>query len=213
MADQLWTWDPRAKRYRNTKTGQFIGIEQMNNLRQDFFYMQKQRVASLTTQYNNAEINLHQFESQVKTIIKETYIDMYAMAKGGRNNLTQADWGRIGAMLKQQYGQNGYLANFMRQIANGQLSEAQIVARMNMYINSANEAMWRGYASDLPIDLPAYPGDGSTVCLTNCQCAWDIRPVEGGYDCYWVLGYAEHCPDCVRRESEWNPYSIRIEAG
>lgn len=213
MPESIWVWEEDLKRYRDTQTGRFIGIEQMNNLRSDFFFIQKQKMGDLANQYSNETLGLFDFEKQVKQVLKDTYIDMYAMGKGGRNNLTQSDWGKIGAMLKEQYGQISYLANFMRQIANGDLSEAQIAARLNMYINSANEALWRGFASDLPIDLPAYPGDGSTQCLTNCQCTWDIRQVEGGYDCYWVLGYAEHCPDCIDREQMWSPYTIRIEAG
>ena len=113
-------------------------------------------------------------------------------------------------MLKEQYR---YLNAFMQQIARGELSNAQIVMRMNMYINSANEALWRAITRDLPLELPAYPGDGSTRCLVNCQCEWEILPRDDGYDCFWRLGAAEHCSDCLTRASEWNPYKIRVSGG
>ena len=212
MADKpLWTWD--GKRYHDSATGRYIGIDKMNSLREDFFNQQKEIVAGYAERYRVGSMSLEQLESAMRLQIKNAYIDMYALGAGGRGNMTQSDWGRIGAMLKEQYGQNGYLRGFMESIASGNLSEAQIVARMNMYINSANQALWKGHAKDLPIDLPAYPGDGSTVCLTNCRCTWDLRPVADGIDAYWQLGKSEHCPDCVERSQKWSPYKIRVQGG
>lgn len=203
----LWYWDDNVNRYRNPVTGRFVGIDEMNGLRTEFMETQKLRMVGLTNVYSTGTIDIFTYEKQVKEILRQTYIDNYVMGKGGRNMMTQADWGRIGGMLKEQYS---YLNPFMEQIARGELSQAQIDARLKMYINSASEAFWRGFASDVPIDLPAYPGDGSSACLTNCQCQWDIQNVPNGYDCYWRLGQAEHCPDCIERAGEWNPYRIRI---
>ena len=212
MDKPLWVWEEKLQRYRSTKTGQFIGIEKMQSLRVEFMETQKSLLTNLMTDYHNKKIDIFKLDNDIKDILKKTYIDMYSMGAGGRNNMTQSDWGKIGAMLKKQYGANGYLKNLLNQIANGEVSYAQVNARLNMYINSANQALWKGYAKDLP-DLPAYPGDGSTVCLTNCQCQWEIIEVEGGWDCYWRLGAAEHCPDCMERAGTWNPYRIRIEVG
>ncbi len=213
MPDPLWVWEDDLKRYRNTSTGRFIGAKDMQDLRIQFMDQQKASISTLLTRYHDGSIDIFELEQNIKDIIKTTYIDMYAMGAGGRNNITQADWGRIGAMLKEQYGVDGYLKNLMNQLANGEISYAQANARLKMYINSANEALWKGFTKDIPLDLPAYPGDGSTVCLTNCQCEWEIVPVENGYDCYWRLGAAEHCPDCLARAREWNPYKIRITGG
>lgn len=213
ITDPLWIWNDKLKRYRNTQNGQFIGIDRMNELRDTYMQQQKTICATYAEKYRMGNISLQQLESNVKDLLKSTYIDMYAMGAGGRNSMTQKDWGKIGSMLKEQYGASGYLKGFMEQIAMGNLSEAQIAARLNMYVNSANEALWKGYANDLPLNLPAHPGDGSTICLTACRCSWFIAPVEGGYDCYWRLGQAEHCPDCMRRASDWAPYRIRVSGG
>lgn len=211
MADKpLWIWEPDLKRYRDTKTGRFIGIDQMNELRPVFLDQRKAEMTNLVTSYKDGKIDIFTLESKIKANLKQTYIDMYVMGKGGRNNMTPADWGSIGGMLKEQYR---YLEGMMKQIASGELSPAQVASRLKMYENSSNEALWRGYLSDLPLDLPAYPGDGSTVCLTNCQCEWEIVEIEGGYDCYWQLGASEHCPDCIERAERWNPYRIRISGG
>lgn len=58
--------------------------------------------------------------------------------------------------------------------------------------------------------LPAYPGDGSTECLTNCQCWWIINRLgSGDWDCFWWIQSAEHCPQCAARSFEWYPLKIR----
>lgn len=203
----LWYWDDRVKRYRNPTTGRFIGINEMNELRPQYMDQQKDILSGLTDSYQDGAVDIFTFRKEVRDTIRETYIDLYSMGAGGRNSVTQSDWGKCGVMIKEQYQ---YLDNLIYQLARGELSNAQVVARLKMYINSANEALWRGFARDIPIDLPAYPGDGQTACLTNCQCTWDIQQVPDGYDCYWRLGAAEHCPDCVENAARWNPYRIRI---
>ncbi len=213
MSEPLWIWEEKLKRYRETATGRFIGATQMNNLRADFLVQQKAEMGKLAESYRLGQIDIYKLESQVKSLLKQTYIDNYAMGAGGRNNMTSSDWGKIGSMLKKQYGEDGYLGKFMKQIGEGQLSEAQIKARLDMYANSSTQSLWRGYTRDMPMNLPAYPGDGSTICRTNCQCEWDIQPLENGYDCYWRLGAAEHCPDCLDRASKWKPYKIRWSEG
>jgi hypothetical protein len=175
----------------------------MQELREQFMDQQKVLMTDLVSQYERGGITIQALTDNIKQVLKDTYIDMYVMGKGGRNMMTQADWGSIGGMLREQYR---YLDRLMAQVAAGEISFAQLNARLGMYVNSANEALWRGYNSDLPFSLPAYPGDGSTPCLTNCQCEWNIVQVEGGYDCYWRLGEAEHCPVCQERAHDWNPW-------
>lgn len=203
----LWYWDDNVKRYRSPETGRFIGIDDMNALRSEFMTIQKTRMEGLTNVYSTGTIDFPTYRKQVNEILRQTYIDNYVMGAGGRNSMTQADWGSVGGMISEQYR---YLNPFMDQVARGELSQAQINARLKMYINSASEAFWRGFTRGIPIDLPAYPGDGSTRCLVNCQCQWDIQQIENGYNCYWLLGEAEHCEDCVERAGKWNPYKIRI---
>ena len=143
------------------------------------------------------------------------YIQLGILGRGGRDQMTQSDWGRIGQMLRSQYG---YLDGFMDEIANGNLTEGQIRSRLNMYYESAQSsyetmnAITRGLNFR---DLPAYPADGTTICLTNCKCYWDYKEIfrNGvliGYDCFWVRTVAESCPDCEERELSWNPISVRF---
>jgi len=46
------------------------------------------------------------------------------------------------------------------------------------------------------------------------MCSWDIQEVvdeegtKAGWDCFWTLGMAEHCEDCVENSHKWNPLFV-----
>jgi hypothetical protein len=98
--------------------------------------------------------------------------------------MTQADWGSIGGMLKEQYK---YLDGFANDIASGDMTEAQIAARAQMYINSAREGRER---------------------------AREKSALKADYDeVYWeVNGALENCGGCIEfNQMSWqliedNPY-------
>lgn len=93
------------------------------------------------------------------------------------------------------------------------IREAQIRARSRMYMRSAREAFERGQMRAYRIpELPAYPGDGSTECLTNCRCSWRFVITDDGIDCYWDIDWdAENCQDCIDRHYMWNPYFAKAD--
>ena len=60
--------------------------------------------------------------------------------------------------------------------------------------------------------LPAWPGDGTTICLTNCKCRWSINILSierGDYNATWRLGAAEHCRTCRQRARAWKKLRVR----
>lgn len=82
--------------------------------------------------------------------------------------------------------------------------------RAALYANSVVEPYWKASSFGLP--LPAYPGDGTSQCMTSCKCSWNIVPLDknqGDYDAYWVMSPAEHCQTCLQRAHDWNPLQIR----
>lgn len=138
--------------------------------------------------------------------IRRTYLSEYMLSKGGRENMTSEDWGRLGGLLQNQYR---YLSGFEADLKAGTMTEAQIQQRAQLYIKSARQAYERGQVAQLGMPaLPAYPGDGQTQCVTNCQCHWEITETEDEWRAYWTLGAAEHCPDCVAHSKEWAPYRL-----
>jgi len=105
--------------------------------------------------------------------------------------------------------QMAYLENFASELDGLTINE--IIRRSDMYMAATRQAYEQGKASQYGIELPAYPGDGSTPCLTNCKCNWRIEDGQGFVLAYWELGQAEHCPVCVDRSETWNPYIVRLQ--
>ena len=157
----------------------------------------------------NGSLDHQQWTLEARQKIKETYIAQYMLAHGGRASMTPSDWGQIGSMLKRQYE---FLRGFEQDLVDGKLSEAQAKYRLGMYFKSSSQAYERGKseALGLPRNLvPAWPGDGSTVCRAQCGCEWVWEETEGDWLGTWTLGAREHCPDCLERAGKWNPYVIR----
>jgi hypothetical protein len=201
-----WVWDDRSKRYRNTESGRFITQRTAVKLRDGYTAGKVADADRLSRQFLNKRINLQEWELGLRREIKDAYINQYMLARGGRNNMTQADWGRVGGLI---HGQYRYVHDFGTAIESGKLSEGQVRARTRMYINGSTRAFERAKSDSLGLPpLRQYPGDGRTVCLTNCQCHPNYKEQEEHWEVTWVLGEAEHCPDCVRLSEEWTPLVV-----
>lgn len=120
--------------------------------------------------------------------------------------LTDAGRRYLGKTVEAQIG-------FLRKWAVEIQDEAQFElgwnARAALYAQGIGQSYWKGATKMLP--LPAMPRDGTTACLGNCGCAWDIEQLDGDgdYDCTWTMGPLEHCQGCKQRATDWAPYRIR----
>lgn len=199
-----WAWDPRPKvlRYRDIETGRFLPRGEVLN------YVDASIDASgiagnlLGGYVYDGTLSPADFRALFREELKGEYTREYLLGIGGREQMTQADWGRIGGMLKEQYG---HLDDFIAELEAGNLTPEQIAARINMYVNSSRESFERAHyqvagkagcdeelwglgASEhcpdclefagmgwQPLKTFPYPGQGQTQCLTNCQCTVSYR--------------------------------------
>jgi hypothetical protein len=205
-----WTWDPRLSGgrggYRNTATGRTISAKQMVELRDQFTDAMKDEARKLTERLPNGQESMGSWLTDMRALIKDAYVDQYVLARGGRSNMTAGDWGRLGGMLGNQYK---WLQQMAEDMCAGKLTGAQMEARAAQYLESSTQAYERGRAAEKGIDLPQFPGDGSTDCGGNCRCAWDIVEEEDAFNCTWVMDpSAEHCGDCEGLAAQYNPLVI-----
>jgi len=203
-----WEWDIGTHRYRNARTGRFLGAEQMVAMRDEFLSAQAEAARNLAMELVSQRATVQEWVKEMRTVLHDSYVDSYVAAHGGRGTMQSSDWGRLGQMLREQYA---YLQNFAQEIAAGKYNPetaAQAIGyRSEMYVNSSNEAFNRGKGagySGMPA-LPAYPGDGSTACRTGCRCNWEIVETDTEWQASWQLGISEHCEDCLHNASVWNP--------
>lgn len=199
-----WEWSEAAHRYRNTDTGRFMSNEQMLAVRDTFIDSQRQYAGYNAREVVDGNLSKAEWEQRMREQVGTTFIDEYALGKGGRYQMTGDDWVKVAGMLDSQYQ---YLGQFATDLDN--LSEAEIAARSGLYFNSATQAYEKGRAAswEMP-ELEQVPGDGQTQCMSNCKCNLDIKETETGWDVYWKLGQAEHCDDCVNLSQQWNPLKL-----
>jgi hypothetical protein len=197
-----WQWDRDTRRYRDTRTGRFLSPSAMVRLRDEFAGAMAEKGKAATEKLAEGARTLQQWTADQRQALKTAYIDQYVMGRGGRQQMTQSDWGRLGQMLRSQYS---YLNGFSADLAAGTLTPAQAVARGVLYFSSSVQAYEAGKGAAWGITLPAHPGDGSTECKSNCRCVWVIVETDTAVEASWETRPAEHCETCVSRASTWAP--------
>ena len=135
-------YDPRlsGSGYRDTATGRIISRANVGEQVDVMISVSSDVTLSLSEMVDSGGISAQSWKDAMRQEIKDNYITQYMVGRGGRENMTQADWGSIGGMISDQYR---YLDGFYSQVAGGQLSQAQIYARSRMYLNSSREAYER----------------------------------------------------------------------
>jgi len=214
-----WRYNQNARRYYvtaegaaalNVKAGTFIGAARLVSLRDELVDKRRDRVTDLVGDLAAGKIGVNTFGDAMRGEIRAVTIAQYLLGRGGRGSMGSDDWGRTGGLIASQ---NRYLLGFLQRIreqqANGVFSEKQTAMIARMYMSSSTRAfeMATTAARGLPT-LPRYPGDGQTRCLTNCRCRWKITDRRSDWLCYWVLGAAEHCEDCIELARLYNPLII-----
>lgn len=162
-------------------------------------------VDALSEKMYTGGISIGAWEEAMKKLIRELHSSVAAIGKGGWSEMTPADWGRLGPVMKSQYQ---YLHRFAEKIASERdtISIDYIKSRAHLYGNAANNTLAMVQAGQVLSDkLPWLPGDGSTECLINCKCRWELEIIgkDGDFNIVqatWHLGEAEHCDDCVERD-------------
>jgi hypothetical protein len=200
-----WAWDSNAARYRNDGTGAFLSRFRLRAYVTSSISSSGDVTGALATLVGDGALSPTEWHNSMREEIKREYIRQYILGRGGRDRMTQADWGSVGGMLADQYR---YLSGFRDDLEN--LSPAQIAARSRMYINSAREGFERAHervagawgADEISWNLTSgaahctgcegyasigwakieddpfsgdYPGSGGTPCISNCQCFLSYR--------------------------------------
>lgn len=195
ILDSVFNYDNRSQRWRDSATGQYIPkanvISEMR-LHQEATYS---TLDNLTRQLYAGDINLARWQMGVAGELKDAHLAQAIFGAGGRANMGQAEWGRVGQTLREQYK---FLDEFAKAIANGTQSEAQALNRIKMYGDASQQSYWSEWAQAHrgkkmyyrlhPAEhcgpcvdrvagnpytletLQGYPGDGSTPCGPRDHC-------------------------------------------
>ncbi len=201
-----WAFSPSTGRYVDRGTGRFLTNDRARSFLSDAIGVASNRSDTLAEMVGGDPplISPPDWREAMRQEIKQAYIKSYLEGRGGREQMSQADWGSVGGMLREQYR---FLDEFVDQLDG--LSEAQIRARSQMYMESSREGyeranqrvqealgmdeeIWVVGVADHCVDCVAFaslgwqkieddayggatPGSGGTACLTNCHCHKSFR--------------------------------------
>ncbi len=126
----------------------------------------------LAVSLSEGTVSLPVWQTGMRQNIKNLYLNQYMLGRGGRAQMTQQDWGRLGQMLKDQYQ---FLDNYAVDLSKMDVleREAYIRNRSQLYANASNEAFERGRSA-------------AAQSLGFDEVNWNLTP-------------AEHCETCLER--------------
>ncbi|RMG78485.1 MAG: phage portal protein, partial [Chloroflexi bacterium] len=164
----------------------------------------------LANQLERGQISPQQWLDQMTELLRRFHIAAGIVGVGGVENVNN---GTLNESENNFYDQLGYLVNWAQTgIAIGLAADA-ILNRAMLYAANGRATAERARLRRMGLpELPAYPGDGTTDCRTNCKCRWDIKKLDGdgNFDCRWVIDpLYENCQHCVARSKTWQPLEIR----
>lgn len=161
-------------------------------------------VARLSRRLASGALSADAWQTAMERTLRQHHAAALLAGQGG-GDISTASRKWLDLFVQQQMK---YLRRFASEVAR-EGYQPKDAARAAMYAGAAKAPYWHGRTKGLP--LPAMPADGSTQCLSNCRCSWEIVPLagDGNYDCYWRMTADEHCQTCVQRASDWAPLRVR----
>lgn len=169
----------------------------------------KRTLRALTQRREDDSINTSAWEHAFGQTLSQYHLAAYSHGSGiPVQKLLPEDLNLVQTVVNKQLK---YLKGYSKAWNEGRYKDRPEVAlhRTNMYADATLGTWWMGHTRGWP--LPAYPGDGTTQCKTNCRCSWDVveLPGEGNANAIWLLGPADHCQTCMQRSEDWAPLQIR----
>ncbi len=130
-----WQFDVRVQRYRHAKTGRFLSSETVMELTKANMVSIGKLIKETNEKLRNDELTVGDWESQTRDLLKNLYIQSYLMGRGGTKNITQSDYGVLGARIALEYR---FLRGVTRDIVLGRISPKMLGARMDRYVNRSH---------------------------------------------------------------------------
>lgn len=196
-------WNDRAGRYIDAR-GRFVSFKTIRSVVDDTLAEHSQQILSLAQQLRDGTISLERWQLQMMAESKSVHLYSAMAQRGGWAQLTPADYGRVGQIVRREYS---YILRFGRQVASGeQRLDGTLIRRAELYVQAGrgtyhefervaeerkgmNEERRRLSPADHCDDCVAHaalgwqpigtlPRIGDSQCLTKCQCYFEYRRVE-----------------------------------
>lgn len=125
-----WVWDPEAARYRWPNTGRAVPPTRVAAAREALIRESDAQLRGLADRLSSGEINLRQWNIEMRREIQNRHMSLTALGAGGRKHLSKADRWEAQKRIAREYE---YLQGFTQDLAAGKLSPAQLRNRASLY--------------------------------------------------------------------------------
>lgn len=181
-----YEWNQQAGRYVDATTKRFVAWEAVGNQYDKAIKASGDVMRGYAQQLRDGQISLDEWQAAMMGQIKITHLSAMILQKGGVNQLTQSDYGRVGQVIRGEYD---YLRNFAKEIASGkQRLDGTLLRRAEMYGQAGRPNYFRFH---------------------------DLDKKDRGFDEERsVLNPADHCIECVSEADKgWQPIGSIIPIG
>ena len=202
--EDRYRWLPNAGstgRYQDRATGRYVSELSVRGDLDKYIDAKNSVLDDLANQLRNREISLADWQLQMRTEIRNMHNAAAMVAKGGRDQMTYADWGRTGRRLRDQYA---YLDKWAADIASGKVPlDGRLAQRAKLYGNAARGTyeqerravgVEKGNTQEMRIlhakescsdcieyaalgwqPIGTLPQIGDSVCRQNCACTFSYQ--------------------------------------
>jgi hypothetical protein len=201
-----YRWNEASGRYQRIDSGQFVGRGEVRGAMLEFIDSSAKDARVLTQRLRDGGVNLGEWAKGIAQLRTNSYLAGAAAARGGWNHLTQADFGRIGQLVRED---NVFLANRAKEIESGaQRLDGSILRISELYPRGGYDTFHlfnrlemgkRGFelvenirgsgdscegclAADalgiVPLDVMPLPGSRKP-CRANCKCGLKFHKADG----------------------------------
>lgn len=130
-----YEYNPRTMRYRDTRSGRWVQRRVVKAAVTRVISAATLSMRTLARDMAAQRITLGQWQERMAAEIKSLHVATAMAGAGGMGQMKPRDYGRVGARLKFEYDR---LERFAGQLADGQVTERQLLNRVEMYVASGH---------------------------------------------------------------------------
>lgn len=133
-------FDDATGQYRNVRTGRFVSPLTVRSALDDYWDAKIEEGRALSLQLRNRTISIQQWQEGMENLTAKVNLVGASAAKGGWHNMETADFGRVGQLIKQEFGgvkgQHLGLRGFAKQIEQGLPLDGRFLQRAEQYLST-----------------------------------------------------------------------------
>lgn len=130
-----FVWDPSVGQYRYPN-GRFVARKDVRDAIDKALQAEAHKTQTIGIQLRNGTITLSSWRQGMRDIARNVHLFSAALAKGGSAQMTQADFGRVGQVLRHEYR---FLDKFAVAVSQGYPLDGRFFDRALMYAQAGRD--------------------------------------------------------------------------